>query len=145
MEHVPDPQHFLNEINTMLQPGGVLIMTTPFMVQFHEEPYDFYRCTKRGIQHLLSKSGFEVKSIKPFGGAFAATLGVQIQLLLKIWSVLANASRIKIIYSEWNPFIFFCGTSARALFSIFKNSTFFRFKNIFQIHLGFMDIIQLKK
>lgn len=106
MEHVPDPQHFLNEINRVMQPGGVLIMTTPFMVQLHEEPYDFYRYTKHGIQHLLSKSGFEVKNIEPFGDAFAVILGIQIQLFLKIWSVLANATRIKIIYSEWNPFIF---------------------------------------
>lgn len=106
MEHVPDPQHFLNEINRVLQPGGVLIMTTPFMVQLHEEPYDFYRYTKHGIQHLLTKSGFEVKNIVAFGDAFAVILGVCIQLFLKAWSILANATRIKILYSEWNPFIF---------------------------------------
>ncbi|MBL0340959.1 MAG: class I SAM-dependent methyltransferase [Bacteroidetes bacterium] len=107
MEHVPNPEHFLSEINRVLQSGGVLIMTTPFMVQLHEEPYDFYRYTKYGIQHLLNKSGFEVKNIVAFGDAIGVLIGIQIQLFLKIWSAIANFTKIKIIYSEWNPFIFF--------------------------------------
>src|SRR5436190_14960421 len=41
MEHVPEPKDFLNEIYRVLKPGGVLIMTVPFMVPLHEEPYDF--------------------------------------------------------------------------------------------------------
>ncbi|HMT28118.1 MAG TPA: class I SAM-dependent methyltransferase [Bacteroidia bacterium] len=106
MEHVPDPNHFLSEINRVLQPGGILIMTTPFMVSLHEEPYDFYRYTKYGIQHMLMNAGFEVKNITAFGDAFGVILGINIQLFLKVWSIIANVTKIRIIYSEWNPFIF---------------------------------------
>ena len=42
LEHVPDPGHFLNEINRVLVPGGYLVLTVPFMSGIHEEPYDFF-------------------------------------------------------------------------------------------------------
>lgn len=106
MEHVPDPVHFLSEINRVMEMNGKLIMTTPFMVPLHEEPYDFYRYTKYGIRELLTRSGFEVEEIQPFSDYFGVILAFCLQLYLKIWSAIANKLRMKFIYSEWNPFIF---------------------------------------
>jgi hypothetical protein len=34
----------------------------------HEEPYDFYRYTKYGLQHLFAKAGFDVLQISPTTG-----------------------------------------------------------------------------
>lgn len=43
------------------------------MWHLHEQPRDFYRYTKFGLQYLAEKSGFEVVSIKPTGGFFLST------------------------------------------------------------------------
>ena len=42
MEHVPDPEKFLSEIYRVLRDGGVAIITVPFLVPLHEQPFDYY-------------------------------------------------------------------------------------------------------
>ena len=58
MEHLPDPDGFLDECFRILKPGGRLFITTPFMWHVHEAPHDYYRFTRYGLEHLLSKHGF---------------------------------------------------------------------------------------
>ncbi len=53
LEHVQNPFSAVTEITRVLKPGGVMIGSTPFMFPIHDEPYDFYRYTKYGIQHLF--------------------------------------------------------------------------------------------
>lgn len=107
MEHVPDPVLFLSEINRVMQMNGKLIMTTPFMVPLHEEPYDFYRYTKYGIKELLTRSGFEVEQITPFADYFGVIMAFQMQIYLKFWNIISKMTKLNVIYSEYNPFIFF--------------------------------------
>jgi SAM-dependent methyltransferase len=58
MEHLPDPLLFLAECYRVLKSGGRIFITLPFMWHVHEAPYDFYRYTRYGLQHLIKKSGF---------------------------------------------------------------------------------------
>jgi SAM-dependent methyltransferase len=58
LEHLPEPGFFLLECNRILRPGGMLCMIVPFLWHLHEEPYDYYRYTRYGLQYLLEKSGF---------------------------------------------------------------------------------------
>ena len=106
LEHVPEPAELLGEVHRVLKPGGVIIMTTPFLVPLHEEPYDYYRYTRHGIIHLLSKAGFVRAEVRPLGEYFAVVIAFGVQLQLKIWNVIAKALRLPVIYSVWNPFIF---------------------------------------
>ena len=106
MEHVPEPAAFLSEIFRVLKPGGKIIMTTPFLVPLHEEPYDFYRYTKHGIKHLFEKTGFHQTQITPFGEYIGVIIAFSIQLHLKIWRVLSNKTGMKFLYSVYNPIIF---------------------------------------
>lgn len=106
MEHVPEPAAFLKEINRVMKPGGILIMTTPFLVPLHEEPYDFYRYTKHGIKHLLLQAGFRLEHLESFCGYWGVLIAFLVQPQLKIWNKLSKIVRIKIIYSAYNPFIF---------------------------------------
>lgn len=53
MEHIKNPFVFIREVSDTLQPGGVLIVSVPFMYHFHADPFDFWRPTKMSIQYLL--------------------------------------------------------------------------------------------
>ncbi len=68
LEHVPEPSAFLGEVRRVIAPGGALLLTTPQTWGLHEEPYDFYRYTKYGLQYLFGKAGFEVVDVAPTTG-----------------------------------------------------------------------------
>ena len=71
LEHVPDPDESFEEIRRILKPGGIGIISTPFLVELHNEPYDFFRYTKYALKMFAEKSGFEVLSLSETGGIFA--------------------------------------------------------------------------
>lgn len=60
LEHVPNPDRFLEEISRVLRPQGLILMTAPFVWDEHEQPNDYYRYTSYGIRTILARHGFEV-------------------------------------------------------------------------------------
>lgn len=58
LEHLPEHGKAMSELFRLLKPGGVLIVTVPFVWVLHEAPNDFYRFTNYGLQHLLVAAGF---------------------------------------------------------------------------------------
>jgi SAM-dependent methyltransferase len=68
IEHVFEHDQMLNEAFRLLKNGGKIIVSGPMNWRHHEEPYDFFRFTKYGLQGVLEKAGFEVLEIKPNGG-----------------------------------------------------------------------------
>jgi SAM-dependent methyltransferase len=62
---VPQPAAVLAEAWRVLRPGGVLLLSAPFFWPLHEEPHDYYRYTRHGLQHLLEQAGFEAIHITP--------------------------------------------------------------------------------
>jgi len=70
LEHLCEPQVFLNECYRILKREGYLILQVPFMWWVHESPYDYFRYTPYGLKYLFEKSGFKVISIEPQAGIF---------------------------------------------------------------------------
>ncbi|MBV8252237.1 MAG: class I SAM-dependent methyltransferase [Chitinophaga sp.] len=64
LEHVFNPEEFLQQINRVLKPGGKGIITVPFAWDEHEQPYDYARYSSFGLKSLLEKSGFEVIELR---------------------------------------------------------------------------------
>jgi len=62
LEHVFNPDEFLAEINRILKPEGLLLLTVPFVWDEHEQPFDYARYSSFGLKHLLQKQGFEIIS-----------------------------------------------------------------------------------
>lgn len=57
-EHVMFPNVYFSEAFRLLQPGGVLILTTHGMWEDHAVPYDFQRWTADGLERDLRSVGF---------------------------------------------------------------------------------------
>jgi SAM-dependent methyltransferase len=57
LEHVPNPQAIVSEINRVLRPGGQVYVEVPFLQGFHADPHDYQRYTLPGLRTLLA--GFE--------------------------------------------------------------------------------------
>ncbi len=70
LEHTNEPDNYINEISRVLKPGGYLILTCPGSYMLHEEPNDFFRYTKYGIEYLVEKHGLEIVRLDTAGGAW---------------------------------------------------------------------------
>ena len=62
LEHIPEPAVVLAELHRVMKPGGTLWLTAPLFYAEHERPYDFFRYTRYGLQHLLEGAGFSVRA-----------------------------------------------------------------------------------
>jgi 2-polyprenyl-3-methyl-5-hydroxy-6-metoxy-1,4-benzoquinol methylase len=58
LEHLCEPQMMLKEANRILKKDGVLILSMPFQWWVHEEPWDYQRFTRYGLEYQLKKAGF---------------------------------------------------------------------------------------
>lgn len=60
LEHVFNPDSFVDEIRRVLSPGGRLLLTVPFVWDEHEQPWDYARYSSFGLRALLERHGFKV-------------------------------------------------------------------------------------
>lgn len=81
LEHLADPALALREIRRVLEPGGRFLIAVPQFWELHQEPHDFYRYTRIGLEHLLRVSGFQVIELQPTGGYFQLLSKLSIDLL----------------------------------------------------------------
>ena len=95
LEHIKDPQSAFNELNRLLKPGGKLFLSTHLVFALHMEPYDYFRFTKYGLQHLAETAGFAVVSIKAQGGIFI-TISKLIQI--SIPQILPDSKIVLAVY-----------------------------------------------
>lgn len=82
LEHVPEPLLVLKEMNRILKPGAELWLSAPLFFEEHEVPYDFFRYTQYGFNHLLMASGFRIKQIEWLEGYYG-TLSYQLRMAAK--------------------------------------------------------------
>ena len=101
LEHVFNPDEFLDEINRVLKVGGKLLLTVPFVWDEHEQPYDYARYSSFGLKSLLEKHGFEIikhhKSVNDFGvivqllNAYSYKITYRIPLLRQLTTITLGA------------------------------------------------------
>jgi len=65
LEHCPEPARVAGEVHRVLRPGGILVLTTPFVYVVHGWPQDYYRFTASGLENLFR--GFSKVETLPFG------------------------------------------------------------------------------
>lgn len=84
LEHIPNPDFFLNEIKRCLRPGGRLLLTVPFSARWHFIPYDYWRFTPSGLHRLLEKAGFINISVYARGNQLTVACYKQMAVILSL-------------------------------------------------------------
>lgn len=77
LEHVKNPQAYLQECHRVLKPNGCLLLTTHGLYEDHACPEDYWRWTAFGLQRQVEAAGLQVHTMKklttgPRGALFLA-------------------------------------------------------------------------
>jgi SAM-dependent methyltransferase len=70
LEHVREPAKVVEELARVLAPGGRLLLVAPHEWEEHQQPHDYFRYTRYGLQYLLERAGFREIQVEPVGGFF---------------------------------------------------------------------------
>lgn len=70
MEHLCEPQAFLNEACRILKPEGTMIFQVPWQWWVHEAPHDYFRYTPYGLRYMFEKAGFNKVDVQAQAGFF---------------------------------------------------------------------------
>lgn len=62
IEHVVDPVKAVENLYRVLKPGGICLVTTPYMFPTHDAPHDYFRYTEFGLRLLFKE--FQIVSIE---------------------------------------------------------------------------------
>lgn len=91
LEHVTDPAQVVRELYRCLKPGGRLLLVTPLEWEEHQQPHDYFRYTRFGLEHLTRSAGFVDIRIEAVGGFFrllSRRLMNSVQFFPGIWAIL---------------------------------------------------------
>lgn len=61
LEHVKDIFKFANNISSIVETGGVLLLSVPFTWEFHGYPNDYWRFTPAAIEYLFDQFTFPIE------------------------------------------------------------------------------------
>jgi SAM-dependent methyltransferase len=64
LEHVDNPRAYLREAHRVLQPDGILILSTHGYWRYHPNPKDLWRWTGEGLRKQIEEGGFEVLAVR---------------------------------------------------------------------------------
>ncbi|MCA6451321.1 MAG: class I SAM-dependent methyltransferase [Chitinophagaceae bacterium] len=78
-EHLFNIDEILPELNRVLKPGGMILVTCPFVWNEHEVPVDFARYTRFALQHLFEKYGFTVLQHDKAGDYLSTVYQLRVQ------------------------------------------------------------------
>ncbi len=70
LEHTRNPRLVLQEFARILKPGGHLQMVVPFLWEEHQQPHDYFRFTRYGVQLLFESLPLELQLVHAMGGFF---------------------------------------------------------------------------
>ena len=94
LEHVKYPELVVSEIQRVLKPGGLIYITTPFIIGWHSSPNDYYRWTTSGLRELLR--GFKEQEFGILVGPTNACT-----YILREWLAILLSFNLRTLYQLW--------------------------------------------
>lgn len=70
LEHTRRPREVLTELTRSLRPGGRLLLIVPQQWEVHQQPHDYFRFTRYGLEWMLGEAGLAPLKLEPIGGYF---------------------------------------------------------------------------
>jgi SAM-dependent methyltransferase len=70
LEHLPDPWRAARTLHDLCSPGGMIVVSVPFLVRVHPMPDDYWRFTPSGLRVLLESAGLSPE-VRSWGNASA--------------------------------------------------------------------------
>jgi len=117
LEHVKNPQKAIEEFYRVLKPGGHCLITVPQSSELHEEPNDFFRFTKFGLEELVKKSGFKIILMEKRGGFWTLRSQEPIRYLIDLFNLNKHSWLVRI----FNLFFWLAGNLTIWLDSLDKS------------------------
>ena len=74
LEHLLEPQVFLNESFRILKKDGRMLLQVPWQWRLHEIPHDYFRYTPYALKNMFAKAGFNDVKIEATSGFFTTWL-----------------------------------------------------------------------
>ena len=68
LELVYDHRSVISEIHRVLAQGGTAYIWSPFLINIHHHPNDYFRYSEKALEKIMHEAGFSECSIRPFGG-----------------------------------------------------------------------------
>lgn len=117
LEHVKDPQKAINEFYRILKSGGYCLITVPQSNELHEEPNDYFRFTKYGLEIIFNKAGFKIILLEQRGGFWSANAQMQIRYAIDLFRL----NRFRVLRWIFQPLIWTGGMLAILVDSVDKS------------------------
>ncbi|RYY90213.1 MAG: methyltransferase domain-containing protein [Chitinophagaceae bacterium] len=86
-EHIFNLPEIMIEVQRVIRPGGLLLLTCPFTMPEHEMPNDYARYTSASIRYILEQSGFKVLE--------AVKTGNFVESVFQLWIIYADRSFVQ--------------------------------------------------
>ncbi len=96
LEHVPDPWLALQNLRALVEPGGHVIITTPFLIRVHAGPGDYWRFTEDGLRIMAERSGLEVVTSGAWGNRRCVRANLHRWAKKRPWSTLRNQAKFPV-------------------------------------------------
>jgi len=93
LEHIPDTEQVMSEIQRVLKPEGMLYISVPFIYPAHDLPHDYFRFTVEGLQHLLRKHELQPEMIRQHGNSVVTLLQIGNLVMLELVRWLLDRNR----------------------------------------------------
>jgi SAM-dependent methyltransferase len=93
LEHVPEIDRVMSELSRILKPGGHFIAAIPYLQPYHQDPTDFRRYTREGLEELGRLHGLRTVEILPLHTIWQ-TLG----WIAWEWALEKRGWRTKVVY-----------------------------------------------
>nr|ABD17744.1 methyltransferase [Methanococcus voltae PS] len=89
LEHVPNLELAFGNLNKILEKGGLLLLTTPFLYPSHMQPYNYFHCTKYGLFELANRYNFEIIYYESRGTIFSTLFLICYSFLYQIFGIIS--------------------------------------------------------